>query len=150
MIGLLNSCNSSKKEKGTNSKTEIQTLTKAPPKVGKANLPPYMEKGRKVYRKVCLTCHQANGGGVLGLNPPLTQTDIVLGDKNRMLEIIFKGSEARPENNRSEYANVMQGYGMLGDEEIANVASYIRNSFGNKAEPITAEEVTTFRAAYIK
>jgi mono/diheme cytochrome c family protein len=36
---------------------------------------------------------------------------------------------------------------MLGDKEIANVASYIRNSFGNKAEPITVEEVTSFRSA---
>lgn len=146
-VVLLNSCNSSGKENRTGSKTEIQTVTKSPLKKAEADLPPYMAKGRKVYRQVCLTCHQANGGGVSGLNPPLAKTDNVLGDKNRMLEIIFKGSEAGLDENKSEYANVMQGYGMLGDEEIANVASYIRNSFGNKAEPITVEEVTSFRLA---
>lgn len=146
-IVLLNSCNSSKKENKAGSKTEIQTVTKSLPKAPEPTLPPYMADGRKVYRQVCLTCHQANGGGVSGLNPPLTQTDNVLGDKNRLLEIIIKGSEAEREGNKSEYANVMQGYGMLGDKEIANVASYIRNSFGNKAEPITVEEVTSFRSA---
>jgi len=147
IVFLLNSCNSSGKENRTSSKTETQTVTKSPLKVREADLPPYMAKGRKVYRQVCLTCHQANGGGVSGLNPPLIQTKNVLGDKNRMLEIIFMGSEAGLEDNKSEYANVMQGYGMLGDEEIASVASYIRNSFGNKAEPITVEEVTSFRSA---
>jgi len=147
VIVLLNSCNSSKKEDKASSETEIQTLTKSPPKVPETDLPRYMAEGKKVYKQVCLTCHQANGGGVSGLNPPLAQSDNVLGDKNRMLEIIIKGSEAGLEDNRSEYANVMQGFGMLGDEEIANVASYIRNSFGNKAEPITVEEVTSFRSA---
>lgn len=147
LIVLLNSCYSSKKENKPGSKTEIQTVLKSPPKAPEAALPPYMADGRKVYRQVCLTCHQANGKGVSGLNPPLTQTDYVLGDKNRLLEIIIKGSEANLKDNTSEYANVMQGYGMLGDKEIANVASYIRNSFGNKAEPITVEEVTSFRSA---
>ena len=147
IVVLLNSCNSSRKENSTGSKIEIQTVTKSQLRKAEADLPPYIVKGRKVYKQVCLTCHQANGGGVSGLNPPLTQTDNVLGDKNRMLEIIIKGSEAGLEDNSSEYANVMQGFGMLGDEEIANVASYIRNSFGNKAEPITVEEVTSFRSA---
>lgn len=146
-IFLLNSCNSSGKKKGASKNTEIQNVSKP---VTKAELPPYLSEGKKVYRKVCLTCHQANGGGVPGLNPPLINTDNVLGDKNTLLEIIIKGSEAQLADNKSEYANVMQGYGMLGDEDIANVASYIRNSFGNKAEPITASEVAAFRSAIKK
>lgn len=143
-IFLLNSCNSSGKKKDASIKTEIQNVSKPNTR---ATLPPYLVEGKKVYRQVCLTCHQANGGGVPGLNPPLIKTDYVLGDKNNLLEIIIKGSEAQLERNKSDYANVMQGYGMLGDEEIANVASYIRNSFGNKAEPITASEVAAFRSA---
>jgi len=143
-IILLNSCNSSGKQKEASIKTEIQNVSKT---TTKAKLLPYIAEGKKVYRQVCLTCHQANGGGVPGLNPPLIKTDYVLGDKNSLLEIIIKGSEAGLARNKSDYANVMQGYGMLGDEEIANVASYIRNSFGNKAEPITAREVAAFRSA---
>ncbi|WP_297798305.1 c-type cytochrome [uncultured Eudoraea sp.] len=143
-IFLLNSCNTAAKKKEASTITEIQNVPKP---ATKAKLPPYLAEGKKVYRQVCLTCHQANGGGVPGLNPPLIKTDYVLGDKNTLLEIIIKGSEAQLEGNKSEYANVMQGYGMLGDEEIANVASYIRNSFGNKAEPITASEVAAYRSA---
>lgn len=143
-IFLLNSCNSSGKNKDVSTKTEIQNVSKPNTR---AKLPPYLVEGKKVYRQVCLTCHQANGGGVPGLNPPLIKTDYVLGDKNNLLEIIIKGSEAQLARNTSDYANVMQGYGMLGDEEIANVASYIRNSFGNKAEQITASEVAAFRSA---
>ena len=71
----------------------------------------------------------------------------MLGDKSNLLEIIIKGSEAELARDKSEYANVMQGYGMLGDDEIANVASYIRNSFGNKADPITPSEVAAYRSA---
>ena len=146
-IVFLNSCNSSNKKKATPTKTEIQNVSKT---TTKAKPPPYLAEGRKVYRQVCLTCHQANGGGVPGLNPPLIKSDYVLGDKNNLLEIIIKGSEAGLARNKSEYANVMQGYGMVGDEEIANVASYIRNSFGNKADPITAGEVAAYSSSIKK
>lgn len=144
IIVLMNSCNSSGKKKEAPTNTDIQKVSKP---VTKAKLPPYLSEGKKVYRQVCLTCHQANGGGVPGLNAPLIKTDYVLGDKNNLLEIIIKGSEAGLLRNKSEYANVMPGYGMLGDEEIANVASYIRNSFGNKADPITPGEVAAFRSS---
>jgi len=143
-IFLLKSCNSTGKKKEATTNTEIQNVAKP---TTTAKLPTYLSEGKKVYRQVCLTCHQANGGGVPGLNPPLIKSDYVLGDKGTLLEIIIKGSEAQLVRNKSEYANVMQGYGMLGDEKIANVASYIRNSFGNKAEPITANEVAAFRSA---
>ena len=143
-IVLFYSCNSSDKKKEVSAKTEIPNVSKTTPK---AKPPPYIAEGKKVYRQVCLTCHQANGGGVPGLNPPLIKTDYVLGDKSNLLEIIIKGSEAELARDKSEYANVMQGYGMLGDEEIANVASYIRNSFGNKADPITPREVAAYRSA---
>jgi mono/diheme cytochrome c family protein len=144
---LLNGCFPSKKEKKANFETVRQKTATSTAKPAKAEVPPYMAKGAKVYKQVCLTCHQANGGGVSGLNAPLAKADFVLGDKNKLLEIIFKGSEAGLNVNGSDYANLMPGYGMLGDEEIASVASYIRNSFGNKAEPVTTEEVASYRAA---
>jgi mono/diheme cytochrome c family protein len=147
---LLNGCFSSKKEKKANIETVTQKTSTSAAKAPKADVPPYMAKGAKIYKQVCLTCHQANGGGVSGLNAPLAKADFVLGDKTRLLEIIFKGSEAGLKVNNSEYANLMPGYGMLGDEEIASVASYIRNSFGNKAEPVTIEEVASYRTAIKK
>lgn len=143
VIILLNSCNSTDKKKAASTESEIQDVSKTTTEV---EVPPYLKEGEKVYRQLCLTCHQANGGGVPGLNASLIKSDYVLGDKNNLLEIIIKGSEAGLAQNKSDYANVMQGFGMLGDEEIANVASYIRNSFGNKADPITPSEVATFKS----
>lgn len=37
--------------------------------------------GKKVYQKNCLTCHQANGGGVPKMNPPLIHAAFVMGNK---------------------------------------------------------------------
>ena len=55
-------------------------------------------------------------------------------------------STSVPEFPSDQYASGRQ----LGDEEIANVASYIRNSFGNKADPITAGEVSAYRSSIKK
>lgn len=105
-----------------------------------------MEAGQAVYNKYCLICHQSNGSGVPGLNSPLIGTEYVLGDKNRLLKIILNGSEDGLELNDSEYANVMPSFRALSDEQIAEVATYIRNSFGNNGSLIDAKDVKEVRA----
>ncbi len=110
-----------------------------------SNPPEYMMKGQIVYRKNCLACHQANGGGVPGMNPPLRNTDYVLGDKNRLLDIIINGSNKGLEVNGKTYSNAMPAHDFLSDEEIAAVSSYIRNSFENEADAITTKEVSAFK-----
>src|SRR5680860_168976 len=104
--------------------------------------------GEKVYELYCLVCHQVGGGGVSGLNPPLKDTEYVLGDKDRLLDIILKGSNVGLSIKGSTYSNAMPGFGTLSDEDIANVATYIRKSFGNNADPITKEEVSRYRQEY--
>lgn len=106
---------------------------------------PQMESGKKVYVKNCLVCHQADGGGVPGLNPPLGKTDWVTGDKKRLINVILKGLNDPIEVNGEEYANPMPPMNFLSDQEIADVLTYIRSSFGNKASAVTASEVTVQR-----
>nr|WP_277612687.1 cytochrome c [Eudoraea chungangensis] len=106
-----------------------------------------MEAGQDVYNKYCLICHQSNGSGVPGLNSPLIRTEYVLGDENRLLKIILNGSADGLELNNSEYANVMPSFRALSDEQIAEVGTYIRNSFGNNASPIDAQDVKEVRAS---
>jgi mono/diheme cytochrome c family protein len=110
------------------------------------DLPAYMVEGEKVYTQHCLLCHQSNGAGVSGLNPPLIGTDYVVGDKDRLLEIILYGSNVGLVVNGSTYANAMPAFQTLNDEDIANVSSYIRNSFGNSAQGITTNEVIAIRS----
>ncbi|WP_138989307.1 cytochrome c [Larkinella sp. C7] len=103
--------------------------------------------GHKVYEQYCLTCHQADGGGVPNLNPPLKQTDWVQGDKTRLINVILKGLQEPIEINGETFDNVMPAHDFLSDKEIADVLTFIRNSFGNKADAITAEDVKKVRSA---
>lgn len=104
------------------------------------------EAGKKVFIKSCLVCHQADGAGVPGLNPPLGKTDWVTGDKRRLINIILKGLDTPIQVNGEEYANPMPPQPQLTDQEIADVLTYIRSNFGNKASAVTVTEVKNARA----
>ena len=104
-----------------------------------------MERGKKVYESTCLACHQGNGTGVPGMNPPLKQTKWVLGDKTTLINILLNGMDEEIEVNGEFYDNVMPPQSHLKDQQIADVLTYIRNSFGNKASAITEDEVKKLR-----
>jgi mono/diheme cytochrome c family protein len=106
-----------------------------------------MERGKKIYTTYCLSCHQVDGSGVPRLNPPLIKTKWVLGDKKRLIKVILHGMDEPIEIDGEEYDNVMAPHGFLKDEEVADVLTYIRNSFGNKASVITPAEVKTVRSS---
>jgi mono/diheme cytochrome c family protein len=104
-----------------------------------------MERGKKVYETTCLPCHQANGSGVPNLNPPLKQTKWVLGDKDTLIKVLLNGMNEEIEINGAYFENTMPAQSALKDEQIADVLTYVRNSFGNKAAAITPEEVKKAR-----
>lgn len=100
--------------------------------------------GQLIYEQNCLTCHQANGSGVPNLNPPLRNTEWVTGDKARLINILLKGLQGQ-EIEGEVYDNAMPAHDFLSDQQIADVLTYIRSSFGNKAEPVLADEVKNVR-----
>lgn len=102
--------------------------------------------GQAIYEQYCLTCHQVNGSGVPNLNPPLRQTDWVLGDKTRLINVLLNGLQGQ-EIEGETYDNVMPAHNFLNDGQIADVLTYIRSNFGNKASAVTAEEVKAVRAS---
>ncbi|AYA36773.1 cytochrome c [Hymenobacter oligotrophus] len=102
--------------------------------------------GKTVYTQNCLTCHMADGGGVETMNPPLSKTTWVLGDKTRLVKVVLNGLED-VEIDGEEYRNVMPAQPHLTDQQIADVLTYVRNSFGNKASAVTPAEVKAIRAA---
>lgn len=105
-----------------------------------------MLSGKKVYDMYCQACHQADGNGVPRLNPPLTGTVYVTGSKTRLIDIVLNGLTDPLEINGEEYNNPMAAHSFLTDQQIADVLTYIRNSFGNKAGVVTAAEVKKQRA----
>lgn len=101
--------------------------------------------GKIVFKKYCISCHQADGGGVPNMNPPLIQTTFVLGDKGKLIKIVLNGLK-NVDIDGDSYNNPMPALGtVLKDQQIADVLTYVRNSFGNKASGITAQEVKTVR-----
>ncbi len=100
--------------------------------------------GAAVYTQSCATCHMADGGGVQALNAPLIKTTFVLGSKSRLINIVLKGMKG-VEVNGEQYSNVMPSHSFLKDQQIADVLTYVRNSFGNKASAVTRAEVATVR-----
>lgn len=104
-------------------------------------------RGQRVYKNVCLTCHQADGGGVQNLNPPLIKTEYVLGDKKRLIGIVLNGLKGDIDIDGQNYHNVMPSLAYLTDLNIADVLTYVRNNFGNKASAVQPSEVHAERDA---
>ncbi len=105
-----------------------------------------INNGKVVYTQYCAVCHQADGLGVSGLNPPLSKTVYVLGDQTRLINIVLKGLSEGVEINGETYSNVMPAMAFLTDQQVADVLTYVRNSFQNKASAITAAQVKAVRA----
>jgi glucose/arabinose dehydrogenase/cytochrome c5 len=101
--------------------------------------------GKAVYMQTCVTCHQPDGGGVGNLNPPLIKTSYVLGDKARLINVVLKGMSQKPVDGET-YSNVMPPFNYLTDKQVADVLTYVRSSFGNKASAVTEAEVKKARA----
>jgi mono/diheme cytochrome c family protein len=121
-------------------KTAVQ---KQPAPVTQATL----KKGKLVYMQRCLVCHQADGGGVPHLNAPLDgATGVKSEDKARLIRIILKGMTDRVELDGEYYSNNMAPLPDLSDQQIADVLTYVRNSWSNKASAVSAAEVKTVRA----
>lgn len=103
--------------------------------------------GKKVYDEYCLACHQADGRGVPGMNPPITPNDWVQGDKIRLIGVILNGLDEPIEINGESYQNVMPAHDFLTDQQVADVLTYVRSNFGNKADAVKLEEVVKVRSA---
>ena len=104
-----------------------------------------MEKGKKIYNTYCLGCHMEDAMGVPRLNPPLAGSELLVKEKTKPIRIVLRGSEELKGETDSQYTNTMMGLGTLSDQEIADVLTYARNSFGNKAPKINESDVKNER-----
>ena len=106
-----------------------------------------IDRGKTIYLQRCMACHQVDGSGVPRLNPPLDGASTVKGnDKLKLVRIIIKGMTDRVEIDGEYYDNNMSANPDLSDTQIADVLTYIRNSWSNKSSVVTAAEVKAARA----
>ena len=110
-------------------------------------------KGKEIYNRegYCVTCHQPDGNGLSASQyPPLSNTQWVTGNEDRLIKLTLKGIYGPFELNGKTYSGQVPMTpfgGLLNDEEVAAVLTFVRNSFGNKAGVISAEKVKQVRAA---
>jgi mono/diheme cytochrome c family protein len=103
-----------------------------------------VDSGKIIYETYCLACHQEDGSGVPNMNPPLIKTDWVLGDSTKLIKVILNGLKDA-EINGDTYSNEMPAHDFLTDKQVAEVLTYVRRSFGNKASAIDSEMVRQLR-----
>jgi mono/diheme cytochrome c family protein len=112
-----------------------------------------LERGATTYNELCFSCHGDDGrgtptpGGGAGatLAPSLAGSERVTGHRDYVVKAILHGLSG-PIEGRT-YPQVMPASGANRDEWVADVASYLRNSFGNAAGVVTPADVARVRRA---
>ena len=108
-----------------------------------------MDMGKNVYGRVCQTCHQANGKGVQGAFPSLHNAPLVTGDSRKLTALIQHGLQGELQREDAVYNGVMPPWkDQLSDEQVAAVATYVRQQFENDASKVSAETVQNIRSEH--
>ena len=103
-----------------------------------------MEFGKQAYMQTCFACHQAEGQGIPNAFPPLAKSDYLNADVDRAIGIILRGKTGEITVNGEKYNSVMTRQ-MLSPDEIANVLTYVYNSWGNNKQVVTKAMVEKVR-----
>lgn len=101
--------------------------------------------GANIYNIYCRACHQKDGKGDGLRFPPLDNSEWVTGDKKRLIGVLLNGLEGTIEVKGKPYNSLMPSQSFLTDEQIAEVLTYVRQSFGNDASGVSAGEVSQLR-----
>ncbi|HET6247773.1 MAG TPA: cytochrome c [Tepidisphaeraceae bacterium] len=103
-----------------------------------------MQKGQAVYTAQCAACHEVNGRGSTAYPSLAGNTLLAADNPDTVLRIVQQGTsapQAVPDANRFS----MPAFGTLSDADLADVATYIRNAWGNHAAAISAKDAKSFR-----
>ncbi|HET7844863.1 MAG TPA: c-type cytochrome, partial [Xanthomonadales bacterium] len=103
--------------------------------------------GGKLFTGTCSVCHQGNGEGLPGVFPPLAKSDYIKGDPKRVVDAILHGVTGQIKVNGQDYNSVMPPMSQLTDDEVANIATFVLNSWGNPGGRVSKEEVAANRAS---
>jgi nitrite reductase (NO-forming) len=113
---------------------------------GKLTKAQQMKAGSALFNGTCSVCHQPTGAGLSNVFPPLAKSDFLLADKQRSIGIVLNGLTGAVTVNGTQFNSVMPPMSQLADDDIANILTYVRNSWGNQGDAVSAEEVAKVRA----
>jgi len=103
--------------------------------------------GESRFTGTCSVCHQGNGEGLPNVFPPLARSDFLMADKQRAIGIVLNGLTGKVTVNGNVFNSVMPPMSQLNDDELANILTFVRNSWGNSGEAVSADEVKQLRAS---
>ena len=115
------------------------------PEIGNITKEIQMERGKKVFLSACFACHMQEGQGLPGIFPPLAGSDFLKADRNRALHIPIKGLSGPITVNGKPFNNLMPPQ-QFTDDQIADVLTYVMNSWGNDFGTVSADEVRRARS----
>jgi nitrite reductase (NO-forming) len=124
---------------------QVQQTIKQTPTIARLTKEIQIEKGKRVYMQHCAMCHQLDGNGLPQVFPPLAQSDYLMADKTRSIGVVLRGLSGPVTVNGHLYNGVMPPQVLLSNEQVADVLTFVRNSWGNDSEAVAAEEVRVFR-----
>ena len=101
-------------------------------------------RGKDAYTTYCMSCHMEQGEGLENVYPPLVKSDYLMADKKRSIDQILHGVSGEMKVNGAIYNSEMLAIDMT-DQEISDVLNYVRNSFGNRGDAVTPEQVKGLR-----
>ncbi|MBS0462246.1 MAG: nitrite reductase, copper-containing [Proteobacteria bacterium] len=104
--------------------------------------------GKALFAGTCSACHQANGEGLAGVFPPLAKSDFLAAlSPDDLIAIPLNGHTGKITVNGKEYDSVMPPMSQMTDDEIANILTYVLNSWGNPGGHIAKDLVAKVRAS---
>jgi nitrite reductase (NO-forming) len=86
-----------------------------------------------------------NGEGLTGVFPPIAKSDYIAGNPKALPTVILHGLQGPVKVNGQDYNSIMPPMNQLTDDEVANISTYVLNSWGNPGGRITKEEAATIR-----
>ncbi len=121
------------------------TVAAAAAKSGALTVQQQIEAGKALFAGTCSTCHQADGRGLEGIFPPLAKSDWFARDTSKVPLAVLKGLQGKLTVNGRDYNSVMPPMTQLTDDEVANISTYVLNTWGNPGGRITKADVATMR-----
>jgi nitrite reductase (NO-forming) len=114
---------------------------------GELTIEQQVAAGKALFEGTCSTCHMPQGQGIDGVFPPLAKSDYIAADPRSVARVTLHGLEGPITVNGKEYNSIMPPMGQLTDDEVANISTYVLNSWGNPGGRVTKQEAAAIRKA---
>jgi nitrite reductase (NO-forming) len=122
----------------------VSAVTTAAEK-GKLTLAEQIAAGQALFNGTCSVCHQTTGQGLEGVFPPLAKSDFLMSDVKRAVGILLNGLTGPVTVNGKTFNSVMPPMSQLNDDEVANILSFVQNSWGNAGDAVSSVAVAEVR-----